>query len=232
MFTFTLRHIIACILLLTTCLAPSHAAAGGIILGGTRIIYPSGEKQTSLSVRNTSEHSRFLVQSWLENEKGDKTHDFVVTPPLFVSNSGNENSLRIMYTGQPSLTDRETLYYFNAKAIPAVDKNESAERNVLMLAAVTRIKLFVRPAGLTPSVDEAPSMLNFKREGNTVKIENPSPYYITLVNMKTGTTALKDTMISPKQTLSVAIPNNTSDTISYSIINDYGAISPKINKKF
>lgn len=230
MSTLTLRKMLATILLLTTGFASSHATAGGIILGGTRIIYPAGEKQTSLSVRNTSEQSRFLVQSWLENEKGEKTNDFVVTPPLYVSNGGNENNLRIMYTGQSPRSDRETLYYFNTKAIPAVDKSENAGRNVLLLAAVTRIKLFVRPAGLTPSVEQAPSLLNFKRSGNSIKIENPTPYYITLVKIKAGSVSLKDIMIPPRDAASVAIPASAGSTVSYSIINDYGAISSEIKK--
>ncbi|WP_338564917.1 fimbria/pilus periplasmic chaperone [Erwinia sp. E_sp_W01_6] len=104
------------------CLATSPVRAGGIMLGGTRIIYPAGQKQVSMSVRNTSDQSSFLVQSWVEQPDGQKSQNFVATPPLYVSGPGNENTLRLMYVGEPARTDQETLYYFNTKAIPSLDK--------------------------------------------------------------------------------------------------------------
>ncbi|HCO1253920.1 TPA: fimbria/pilus periplasmic chaperone, partial [Escherichia coli] len=141
--------------LLFASLAPvASFADGGIVLGGTRVIYPVGQKESSISVRNTSDSSRFMVQSWAEDSRGEKTTDFIVTPPLYVSNPGSENTLRLMYAGGALPSDRETLYYLTAKAIPAIDKNKNAGKNVLMLSAATRIKLLVRPAGLKPSPSE------------------------------------------------------------------------------
>ncbi|MEW6484582.1 MAG: fimbria/pilus periplasmic chaperone [Pseudomonadota bacterium] len=60
----------------------------------------------------------------MEDAEGKKTTDFIVTPPLYVSGPLNENILRVMYTGEPLPQDKETLYYFNAKAIPSVDKEK------------------------------------------------------------------------------------------------------------
>lgn len=48
-------------------------------------------------------------------------------------------------------------------------------KNMLMLAAVTRIKLFLRPAELTPAIEKAPAELKFHRAGGQVRIENTTP---------------------------------------------------------
>ncbi|MGA4620898.1 fimbria/pilus periplasmic chaperone [Citrobacter meridianamericanus] len=85
-------------------------AGGGIVLGGTCIIYPAGQKEASISVRNTSDTSRFLVQSRAEDRNGKKADDFIITPPLYVSNPGSENTLRLMYAGPALPSDRETLF--------------------------------------------------------------------------------------------------------------------------
>lgn len=56
----------------------------GVALGSTRVVYPADQKQVSLGISNNDDKSTFLIQSWVENEAGDKTNTFVITPPLFV----------------------------------------------------------------------------------------------------------------------------------------------------
>lgn len=79
---------------------PLGVQAGGIVLGGTRIIYPLDSRQQPVSVRNTDDKTTFLVQSWVEGADGQKTKDFVVTPPLYTGGPGNENMLRLVRTGE------------------------------------------------------------------------------------------------------------------------------------
>ena len=94
------------ILLLALFSAASVQAAGGIALGATRVIYPADAKQTSLSISNSDTKERYLVNSWIENSAGAKEKSFVVTPPLFVSEPKSENTLRIIYAGEPLPKDR------------------------------------------------------------------------------------------------------------------------------
>ncbi|HEQ3521848.1 TPA: fimbria/pilus periplasmic chaperone [Citrobacter freundii] len=208
-------------------LMPVLANAGGIVLSGTRLIYPAETKQTSVSVRNTSKQSNFLVQSWVEDANGQKSTDFIVTPPLYVSGPENENTLRIMYAGKPLPGDKETLYYFNAKAIPSIDKSKMKGENMLLLSAVTRIKLFVRPQKLNVSVSDAPADLVFYRDAGMLQIKNPTPYYITLAKLKAGSVALKDIMVPPGENTSQPFPANGGNNLTYQTINDYGALTPE-----
>lgn len=173
-------------------------AAGGIALGATRVIYPAEDKQTSLSISNSDGKSRFLVNSWVENSRGEKEKTFVVTPPLFVSEPESENTLRIIYAGQPLPDDRESLFWLSVKAIPSVNKENATDKNVLQLAVLSRIKLFVRPKSLTGLTEDAPAKLQFSRLDKHLNITNPSAYYITLVNVHMGKQKLDNVMVAPK----------------------------------
>lgn len=157
-------------------ISTSAHAAGGIALGATRIIYPADAKQTAVWIRNSHTNERFLVNSWIENSSGVKEKSFIITPPLFVSEPKSENTLRIIYTGPPLAADRESLFWMNVKTIPSVDKNALNGRNVLQLAILSRMKLFLRPIQLQELPAEAPDTLKFSRSGNYINVHNPSPF--------------------------------------------------------
>ncbi|MCU6669239.1 type 1 fimbria chaperone FimC [Enterobacteriaceae bacterium H4N4] len=202
------------------------SASGGIALGATRVIYPADAKQTSLAITNSNKQERYLINAWIENDRGQKEKTFVVTPPLFVSEANSENTLRIIYAGPDLPADRESLFFMNVKAIPSLSKSSQEDKNVLQLAILSRIKLFVRPSKLALPPEEALSHLRFERVGNHLKVSNASPYYITLVNIQLGGKKLDNLMIAPKNHAQQAIPAGASGTLSWQSVNDYGAITP------
>lgn len=201
-------------------------ASGGIALGATRVIYPADAKQISLSINNSDGKERYLVNSWVENNLGAKDKSFIVTPPLFVSEPASENKLRIIYVGPPLPSDRESIFWMNVKAIPSVDKSSLDGANVLQLAILSRIKLFARPNNLQMQPEEAAKQLRFSRSGGRLSIHNPSPYYVTAVNLKVGNQKLANTMVAPKSESQVAVPAGGSGSVSFQTVNDYGALTP------
>jgi fimbrial chaperone protein len=114
----------------------------------------------------------------------------------------------------------------NVKAIPSVNKANLEGKNVLQLAILSRIKLFVRPKNLAMPPEEALSQLRFERAGNHLKVSNASPYYVTLVNLQLGGKKLENIMIAPKNSAQQALPDGASGTLSWQSVNDYGAITP------
>lgn len=202
------------------------SASGGIALGATRVIYPAEAKQTSLAITNSNKQERYLINAWIENDRGEKEKSFVVTPPLFVSEPDSENTLRIIYAGAPLPTDRESLFWMNVKAIPSVNKATLEGKNVLQLAILSRIKLFVRPNNLAMPPEEALSQLRFERTGDHLKVSNASPYYVTLVNLQLGGQKLDNLMIAPKNSAQQRLPAAAGGTLSWQSVNDYGAITP------
>lgn len=206
-------------------------SAGGISLGATRVIYPADAQQTSLSISNSGDKERFLVNAWIENNNGQKEKAFVVTPPLFVSEPKSEHTLRIIYAGQPLPADRESVFWMNVKAIPSVNKESIEGKNVLQLAVLSRIKLFVRPAKLAGSPTEAPAQLTFARAGKQLTVNNPSAYYVSLVNVRIGSQKVENLMVAPYAHSQIALPANAQGSVTYQTVNDYGAVTPAITAR-
>lgn len=204
------------------------AGAGGVALGATRIIYHEGQKETSISLTNTTKSGNFLIQSWVADGNQKKNTNFILTPPLFVSKPKSENTLRLMYSGPDLPKDRESVFYLHSRAIPSVDPKTVKGANVLQIAVESVIKVFWRPAGLKSTEAEAEKSLTCSRVGNEVTIKNPSPYYISLVNIYSGSAKLPNTMVPPKASTKVKTSGTGLGTVKYTAINDYGAASQQI----
>lgn len=203
-----------------------NSYAGGIALGATRVIYPSDSKQVSLPVTNSDDKESYLIQSWLSRSDGTKSNDFVLTPPLFAMMPKKENVLRIMYSGVPLATDRESVFYLNVKAIPAINK-ESLKGNNLQIATQSIIKVFMRPKGLPIPSSQAPEALRCSFTDGNINIKNPSPYFVSLVQLLFGGVKLKSEMVPPKGNIDVSVPSGSHGPFSFQTINDYGAVTAR-----
>ncbi|MGP2522372.1 fimbria/pilus periplasmic chaperone [Pantoea ananatis] len=206
---------------------PKNAGAdGGITIQGTRLIYPMGEKQLTFSIYNTSSKDSFLVQSWTEDQHGKKSKDFIVVPPLYLSGPKDENLLRIILMNKALPKNKESLYYFVAKGIPPIHSNKEKNNNTVLIALASRIKLIVRPDGLLPKPDDVPSKIYFSRENNDINLYNPTPYYVTTVNITYGNTKLPSIMVEPFSKKKLPCNIKSTSDISFATINDYGSITP------
>ncbi|HDS9458798.1 TPA: fimbria/pilus periplasmic chaperone [Enterobacter asburiae] len=200
------------------------AYAGGVGLGATRMVYSSATNQSMLQVRNTHPDATFLIQSWMENEKGQKTNDFVITPPLYVMKPASESAVKIMFNGKALPEDRETLYWMTVKAIPQQSKSGSG--NSLQFASANRIKVFYRPESLGQGAGEAWKSLSGVYRAGKVTLTNPTPYYLTTINVKIDGMPVQPVMVPPKSSVALAETFSHANTMSYQTINDYGAWTP------
>lgn len=216
--------------ILLSCSSAWAAGKGGIGLAATRLVYSEGEEQISLGVRNTSPDVPYLIQSWVMTQDNKKSADFIITPPLFVLNPANENLLRIMYIGAPLAKDRETLFFTSVRAVPSTTKRK--EGNTLKIATQSVIKLFWRPKGLAYPLGEAPAKLRCTSSADMVTVSNPTPYFITLTDLKIGGKVVKNQMISPFDKYQFSLPKGAKNSsVTYRTINDYGAETPQLNCK-
>lgn len=204
----------------------NSAAAAGVALGSTRVIYPQDAKQASINVTNSDPHDAFLVQSWVSDDKGNKVPTFVVTPPLFVLKPGKVNILRMIYSGPMLPEDKESVFYLNNKAIPSLDKSTPAG-NSLQIATQSVIKLFVRPAHLSVKPADAAAMLRCQDEGPNLTVSNPSPYFVTLVNVSVAGKKQPNMMVPPKGSQTI----KAAGAVIYQTLNDYGAVTPVLTCK-
>lgn len=206
-------------------------AQAGIVIGGTRVIYPGNKTEVAVSIRNPQKSTVSLVQSWVEN--GDKTHTapFIVTPPLFRINPGEENMLRIVRTGGSLAEDRESQLWLNVKSIPAINDSQP-QNNVLQLVVKSRLKLFYRPPGLEGDPINAYRQLSFTRNGSQLSVSNPTPYFVTFFTLKIDGHEIPEAEnVPPKGSATFSLPAVTASTVTWQAINDYGGISQAESRK-
>lgn len=203
-----------------------NTASAGIIPGGTRVIFPEANREVSLSIRNSDKATDYLVQSWLDNENDGNTArvPFVITPPLFRLDREKESILRIATTGASLPADRESLYWLSIKGIAATQKNQ--EQNHLQVVVRHRLKLIYRPRALnSQGAAEAYKSLQFRRQGQTLIINNPTPYYVSFFSLKVGGVSVDNPgMVTPFGEHRVSASG--SGVIEWQSVNDFGASSP------
>lgn len=197
-----------------------------VSLDRTRVIFDGGQKSMTLNISNENRQLPYLAQAWLEDAEGKKltAGPLVVTPPLQRLEPGKKSLVRIQAAAGAELLarDRESLFYFSLREIPP----KSEKPNVLQIALQTQVKLFYRPAEIKAEPGEVwQEKLVLHKVAGGYRIENPTPYYITVIGMgntkKAAETApFEAVMVAPKS--SEVVRTAQGDTPYLTYINDYG----------
>lgn len=207
----------------------AQQAQAAIALDRTRIIFDGSQQSVSLNVSNQNKQLPYLAQGWIEDDQGNKIQSpLTVLPPVQRIEPGKPSQVKIQALPAAKLLkqDRETVYYFNLREIPP----KSTKPNTLQIALQTRIKLFYRPASIAMDKNAAPpqEQITLKKQGDKFVVNNPTPYYVTLVDAAAkkdgpGIKSFEPMMVPPKGnlplTVSAAAVGN-SPVLTY--VNDYG----------
>lgn len=234
-----MKKIIGAAAVLFISLTIMTAAKAGLVIGGTRVIYDVDQKDVSVHFDNRGE-TPSLAQVWIDDGNRDTPIDklnvpFILTPAMSRVDPSKGQTIRIMYTGSDTAIKAEKLYWLNVLDIPGMAKKDRPD-NYLQLAIRSRIKIFLRPAGLS-SKDMIDSVQKLKWQWNNaggaskLQVTNASPYYITLtaiaLTSASGTLIpLSDTgMVAPNGSRSFAIPKNAVKPakVTYESLSDAGA---------
>ncbi len=220
-------------------LAP--AAHASVVIAGTRVVFDAAQGEATVRLMNQNTRPA-LVEAWIDAGDMQATPDsvhtpFLITPPLFRMNAGQDQSLRILYIQgkHPLPGDRESIFWLNVLEIPPKPTGEAAHHNTLQFAIRSRIKLFYRPDKLSVSRVKAPDMLTWKLVrtdgGVALKVHNPTPYYLTFNKVILAVGNKKDEaktgMVAPFADLDLAVPGlsdlpATSAGVTYFTLNDFG----------
>lgn len=212
-------------------------AEGGLSLSQTRVVFDGKAKSAKVTLNNQSDRV-YLVNSRVlttpdASSKQTESVPFMVTPPLFRLEKQSRNTVLISRNDTSALpTDRESIFYLSFLAIPSVKKNEEAEEGMtttqVSFGIRTLIKLFYRPGDLDMPVSAAPEKLTFKQQGTQLQVTNPTPYYLTLAQLKVDGQVVnvreQGAMIAPFSSQSYQVERSASE-INWSVINDYGGLS-------
>lgn len=223
----------------------SASALASVIINGTRIVFPSNEKEVSVRMSNEGQQPG-LVQVWLDEGDVKAAPEqikvpFVLTPPMFRVDAGKGQTVRMLYNQAPLPQDRESVFWFNMLEVPPKPEGDDADANYIQMAFRTRIKVFYRPKELNvqEKVQEAASQLKWKLlkdadgKGYSLEASNPTPYHVSFMRFSVdggGKTALNDDggMVEPMKSAtfplagSEALPAGATK-VKFTWLNDYGA---------
>ncbi|MCW7645964.1 fimbria/pilus periplasmic chaperone [Serratia bockelmannii] len=212
-------------------LLAAQQASAAIALDRTRVIFNGGDKSVSMSISNENKQLPYLAQGWIEDADGKKiSSPLTVLPPVQRLEPGAKSQVKVQ--GLPAANtlpqDRETLFYFNLREIPP----KSNKPNTLQLALQTRIKLFYRPTAIAVTNPESAASwqekLTLTKQGDGYQVNNPTPYYVTLVDAsskKGGASApgFEPLMVPPKGSAPLKVSASalgSAPVLTY--VNDYG----------
>jgi chaperone protein EcpD len=217
-----------------------HADAS-VVVNGTRVLYPSSEREVTVKVQNTGA-TPALVQAWIDTGDADASPDlidvpFVLTPAMFRLDPAKGQTMRLIYSRAPLPQDKETLFWLNVLEVPPKAKNaEGGVGNQIQLAIRTRIKLIFRPEGLPGRASEAPSHVRWEvapvASGYRLKATNPTAYHVNLgrIELLVEGQSLDAGagFVSPGSSKEFDLVGLTgwpkaAATVQYIALNDYGA---------
>ncbi|AHX11909.1 molecular chaperone EcpD [Dyella jiangningensis] len=228
---------------MTVIAASLSSAYAGITINGTRVVYPAGQREVSLSMVNDGKEAR-LIQAWVDSGDASERAEsskapFLITPPMARVDPGKGQTLRIMFTGASNLPqDRETVYWINVLEIPPKPKADSdAAENYMQLAVRSRMKLFYRPKGLPGSPDAAADEVAWRvvpeGKGYAAECTNDTPFSLSFSDISFKGAAKHEAVnkggmcpAKGKGTFSVAGAPDGSGKLVVTVINDYGGFNP------
>ncbi|MFU0842781.1 MAG: hypothetical protein ACFWTZ_09325 [Burkholderia sp.] len=214
---------IAAVLLATGLFGVLSAEATGIGFDRTRVVIENGASEGSLVLKNETNWA-FLVRNSVENVDRQKTDKAAALPPIHKMMPGKSARVRIAVTNPEALPkDRESLFWLDSKAIPA----KSDAENTVRFNYVSRLKVFYRPKGLAYSQSEAMKRQELSVDGGRLHIKNPTPYYITYGEYRlNGKVIDASDMVAPFSEKTVTLEVKKGDALSWSGVNDLGAMQP------
>lgn len=230
-------------LLLAVCatLTLSQANAG-IVITGTRVIFPANQQEVTVKLNNNGSKPS-LMQAWVDTgniESTPTTSDapFVLSPAISRIDPAKGQSLRLMFTGASLPQDKETVFWLNVLDVPPKPQID-AEQNTMQMAFRSRIKIFYRPDGLKGSPEDAIEQLKWQllpdanKQQFLLQAVNNSSFHVSFVKLALvigdDYYESEDGMIPPGQTKQFPLPARfefvpaAEMKVAFQAINDYGA---------
>lgn len=167
----------------------------------------------------------------LNNQQIDNS--FIIIPPLVRVEPNLSSTVKILPQSLSHLPkDKESVFFIAIQLIPESKKINSQEKSEINteITVVTRfvIKLFYRPESLLEkSSSDFADKLSFSLVNNKLVIKNPSPYFMSLSQLKLNGVLYSSpipVMVPPLS--EIALDNNEKvKDVSWQIIDDFGGYS-------
>lgn len=237
------RRFLALLAVLVTTTVAITKVHAGVLISGTRFVYPAAEKEITLTLSNRGEFP-VLVKAWIDEGDPKKSAEvlkppFLLTPPLARVEPKGDQAYRLHYTGSADQLpkDRESLFWINLLDVPpTTNAKDASGSDQIQFAFQYRIKLFYRPTDLRGSPAQAAHDLQWSMEpaGKRIAANNDTPYHVSLgkLALKYGseTIELTPATIAPFSVTSFELPESAvaakaDASVSYEWINEWGGLA-------
>lgn len=198
-----------------------------------KFIFIESKNQEIIEIKN-SINSDYFIQSWISHydENNDSELPFMITPPLFKIEKDEDYSLKIFKIDEIEKKDRETLYKINIKRIPVLSDSDD-NKNLLHISMNSVYNLIYRPISIEKNAVDAYKKIEFlKNQNNEFIINNPTPYFITLLNVHLENISLisKSITIPPFKKYNTKNKIKKDGLIKWKTIDQYGVEIKAIDK--
>ncbi|WP_272533811.1 fimbrial biogenesis chaperone [Providencia sp. PROV212] len=204
------------------------AYSAGLRLEQTRLILNSTKSNAAFTIVNDDLNPYLIQTSVTEQLEGAKSLYFAVTPPLFRLDANSKFSAHVLLKNERELpVDRESLFFLNTRAIPA-PKHPNEQKNDAKRSFVTNIviKVFYRPHQLAVPNNAVFQQVTLKKQGKQWVFNNPTPYYLTVVNLKYNQqNCRKSLILTPFSDTEITGLQGHISQASWQMINDFGGLS-------
>ncbi|EOE1184594.1 TPA: molecular chaperone [Proteus mirabilis] len=159
----------------------SYAA---IQINKDRFFYKEQDKEILFDIKNKSEKESYIIQSWVSHyDKEDNSEAPFIISPSLIKLAPNENfTLKIIKTDDIKETNKESVYRVNIKLVPVID-DDMADKNLILISLNSIYNLFYTPKSIINKNHNKDINFSINNE-NLIKINNPTPYFITIAEAK------------------------------------------------
>lgn len=205
--------------------------------GATRVIYSPGSPGASMTVMNPQGYP-MLVQSEVLMEDKKTRAPFIVTPPLFRLDGHQQSRIKIIATSSHDFDTKESLHWLCLTGIPPepdadwTDESYKKKQSVSHATLLTQLrirsclKLIVRPASVKGTPDDFASSLTWVKNGKTLTVKNPTPFFINFRNVRLGKVSVENPdFVPPMGERKMNLLADSSGSVKWRLITDYGGDS-------
>ncbi|MFC3814982.1 molecular chaperone [Lysobacter sp. GCM10012299] len=220
-------------------LCAPFSVTASVVLDATRVILSSDRDGASVRLTNKDGVPK-LIQAWIDAGNADARPEQVLAPlqvltPIFRLEPGAGHVLRIRNLGGDEMpSDRESVYWLNVLELPPKPQGATAEGNYLQFSFRTRIKVFVRPKGVSGRPLEAPGELRWEYRSGWARATNPTPFHISISRIETAAGEVgARVMVPPFSSVEIPLARDhrqvagdgkiAPTVLRYRSIDDYGA---------
>ena len=165
-------------------LAFTFSSYAAIQISKDKFFYKEQNKEILFDIKNKSEKNTYIIQSWIShyNKEDNSEAPFIISPSL-IKLAPNENfTLKIIKTDDIKETNKESVYRVNIKLVPVID-DDMADKNLILISLNSIYNLFYTPKSIINKNHNKDINFSINNE-NLIKINNPTPYFITIAEAK------------------------------------------------